>query len=237
MKAYFDTLIREDVFRRPAFSSVTKNELATRFFDDAGSEYDACFFSDRVDWHLPKRSPPLNSFLENWNNDEQDHYTFFATLYSMCGEDNEPQLDRLDSLMKAMELRSPDFSRIDRFLADEFSVCVLLAYDELMNTMAYKGEFGLYDSLGSKTISRCIRIVARDEAKHYAGALALLKRQHMDRRNEVEKLLADIVDIDTSGDTYASTFVLDRGDDMLNTARDQAEECADRVLRQLHRFQ
>jgi len=235
MKTLFKTIIRENIFCGPAFSGAAKHDLETRFYDDAASEYDARFFSDRIDKHLPNRSAPLNSFLDYWNRDERDHYEFFATLYSLCGEEAEDREKRLKSLASDMDERSAEFSRIDRFFADEFSLCVLLAYDELMNTMAYKGEFDLYDCLGSTAISRCIRTVARDEAKHYAGALSLLKKQHRDRHAEVEKLLTDIVCVDTSGDPYAATFVLDRGDDMLNTAREQAQECADRVLRQLHR--
>ena len=48
-------------------------------------------------------------------------------------------------------------------------------------------------------------------------------------------LLEEIVAIDTSGEPYAATFVLDRGDDMLNAARDQAKASAARVMRQLRR--
>ena len=208
--------------------------MEKRFYDDAGSEYDSRFLYIELKKRFPNMSEELKEYLHYWDLDEADHYYGFAQLYAACVQNKNKESLRLE-LDNQMKQRVADFSKISQFLVDEFSVCLLLAYDELMNTYAYKEEFPVYDELGSPAISKWIRRVAQDEARHYIGAIKLLLSQHADRLNEAQVLLEEIVRVDTSGKPYQATFVLDRADDDLNEARDLCHGAASRVLSRLNK--
>lgn len=205
------------------------------FFDDAASEYDARFLLPKI---LPLATEADNAFckyLDSWAADETTHYEGFADLYASFAIGDEGPTESRIFIDTEMAKRTASFAHIEPFLRDEFSVCVLLAYDELMNAQAYRGDFVLYDRLHSTLVSQWIRRVARDEARHYAGSLSLLKFHHQHRLHEVESLLEMIVETDNDKVPYEATFVLDRSSDVQNTARGKEEACAEIVLRHLHR--
>src|SRR5208282_4105110 len=105
--------------------------------------------------------------------------------------------------------RTQTFSNIAEWLSDEFSVCVLLAYDENVTAQAYRLDFPIYRSFGNPGLLKWIRLVALDEVHHFSNLVALIRRSHRHRLNEVAPMLDRLVERDLSGEDYSATFVLD----------------------------
>jgi len=52
-------------------------------------------------------------------------------------------------------------------------------------------------------------LVALDEVHHFSNLVALIRRSHRHRLNEVAPMLDRLVERDLSGEDYSATFVLD----------------------------
>ena len=201
-----------------------------RFLDDTALEFDAILLANHIREIVKRPSSEFSEFVRTWEQDEAAHYEGFATLYALSTPNFNLGRQKIDV---AMARRLADFNDMAGVKFDEFSICLMFAYDELMNSWAYKGVYAFYDSFNEPMISRWIRQLARDGARHSLMAINVLKQRHHHRFSEASGLLHDIVALDTNRKAYAGTFVLDRGSDMSNAAWNEGRRAADIVQRRL----
>ena len=121
----------------------------------------------------------------------------------MCGGPPEEV-----SHQKMLE-RTADFSPIEGYLQDEFTICMVLAYDELVTANSCRMDFPLFGAFGDARFLRWIRLVARDEAFHFLNILDVIRRQHAQRIPDAVDVLKRLRRYDGAGHPYLSTFVMD----------------------------
>lgn len=175
---------------------------------DLYAEYDARHFMMRVQrGPALEQSPLFRQLIQLWWQDEKHHAQGFARLYRLFFGRSE--IDLYDEL----SLRRADFTRIDHLMDDPFSVCVLLAFDELVTTSAYRHDLQFYRGLGVPAFDGWVRNLVADEARHYSNAVKVLKAEHAGRLDEAPALIDELVRLDRSPDPYQATFVLDHFDE------------------------
>jgi hypothetical protein len=191
-------VLSRDIWGFPSFRDLLHHEIL--------SEYDASVLSR----HIRARGLPLSDdfkfFETDWLADELRHHRGFRCLHMMLYGQVPYEIDR------QLDARCGQFARIDRFLGDEFGLLVLLGYDEIVTTKAYARDFPIYDSFKHLGISQFIRHVARDEAFHFQRIVEILRTRFADRTAEVPALLNEIVTVDSPGEIYQDTFVLDHAE-------------------------
>lgn len=179
------------------------------FWHDMSSEFDSKHF---LLYLLKRRDLKLSDeFLEFvclWHLDEQNHYRGLRKINSVLYGKSEEIIER------QIKAREPNFKSISAFLADEFTILLSIAFDEITSTRAYKQDFDFFDSLGPSCLSTWIRNAARDEAAHYGNAIKLLKLHHQPRLKEAPDILDSILAYETSQTfTYNNTFIFDHDTD------------------------
>lgn len=189
-------------------SNLTINEqeisvLEELFWNDICSEYDADNLSKFLNNSDLNFSPEFKVFEKVWRRDERNHYVGFRQIYSLLY--NEP----VEQIERRLADREKDFSSINEFLQDEFMICMVLAYDEIATTRAYRMDFELYKSFGQQSIADWIKYVAHDEALHFSNILEVIKRCHSERLAEVPVVIDQLVEYDLADNDYKATFVLD----------------------------
>lgn len=173
------------------------------FLHAAYTEYDAENLCKYLDTLSIKFSPEFLAFEKVWRRDEWNHYVGFRYIYSIMFNQREDDVARL------IEERPCNFSGIEKFLEDEFSICLLIAFDEILTTKGYASEKKLYSSLGHPAFSRWFRAVTKDEAYHFSNVMEVIRLNHSDRISEIPLLLDSFIRWDMQKNEYGSTFVLD----------------------------
>lgn len=170
---------------------------------DLCSEYDAEHFCQYLRQRNISFTSDFNVFERIWRRDELNHYTGFRQIYSLLYDKNPEEIDQ------EMAIRKPDFTAIQGFVQDEFSICVLIAYDELATTRSYTQDFGLYKSFGPRSLANWIKYVTRDEGLHYDNALQVIAQRHKHRLSELNQLVSHLVEYNVEENhQYNATFVL-----------------------------
>jgi hypothetical protein len=188
----------ERVLRR----SRPRHTVQSLLWHEICSEYDARRLSECLLANIKDLSPEFLAFQKCWLADESNHFDGFSIIYSaLFGGTPE-------SIVEGIQGRPIDLTRLD-FINDEFSVCVLLAYDELVTAQAFKVEFPIYDLLNSAGVSEWIRLVQSDEIYHGVGAVKVILKNHSHRLGDVSSLLDRIALFDSDQETYGGAFVLD----------------------------
>jgi hypothetical protein len=196
------TLVFNDESERVLRESRPRYNLKSLLWHEICSEYDARRLSQCLFSGIKYLSPEFLAFRKCWLADESNHFDGFSILYSaLFGE-------AIESIVEKIQGRPIDLTRLD-FINDEFSVCVLLAYDELVTAQAFKVEFPIYDSLNSSGVSDWIRLVQSDEIYHGVGAVKVILKNHRHRLMEIPSLLDRIALFDSDQETYSGAFVLD----------------------------
>jgi hypothetical protein len=167
------------------------------------SEYDARRFAQYIHKSGMVLSREFLRFENAWLKDENAHYTGFRNLYSMMY--SKPATE----LAKSVRERESGFSGLAPFIKDEFRVCILLAYDEMVTARAYAADFAIYDSLGDPNLSQWLRKVCRDEIHHCLAMVELLRLRYRKRLREVPGLVDKLASFDSCSESYTGTFVLD----------------------------
>ncbi len=153
-----------DVHRRAIVLRARWNKLWPELY----TEYDAR--------HLKKELPIRNlisteeaaAFFDAWAADEERHAEGFIQIMELVADGSEKDLwERLDAA------RSHNFSAINEYLKDEFSVMVMIAFDEMCTCHAYAADKGFYAGLGNDRFVRWLREVTADEAVHSMNAVTL----------------------------------------------------------------
>ncbi len=170
---------------------------------DLSSEYDAEHFYHFLRHCGLRFTPEFEAFQKTWRRDEFNHYLGFRQIYSTLYQKSPDAIDQ------EMAVRQPNFVPIQEFLRDEFSICVLIAYDELATTRTYAQDIALYTSFGSTKFANWIKFVAKDEGLHYQNALKVIAQCHPHRLPELRQLVNRLVEFNLEDNhAYWSTFVL-----------------------------
>ncbi|MCH9682819.1 MAG: hypothetical protein K0V04_15390 [Deltaproteobacteria bacterium] len=148
-------------------------------------------------------SADFQAFEDAWLIDERNHYEGYRQLLSMVSGRSE------DDIHAEVTSREADFGPVKQLLHDEFSVCVVLAYDELFTAQSCNKDFELFSSSGDPRLARWIRLVARDEGYHFLNIVDVLRRNYAHRRAEVPAMLDTLLHWDEHERPYQATFVLD----------------------------
>lgn len=148
-------------------------------------------------------STEFEVFLSRWIEDERRHAASFLKLYS------ELYSVPYDLINQMLAQRIVNFDPIASFLEDEFSVCVLIAYDEIATVMSYQQDVAFYDLLDKRTHGKLIRNVIKDEGQHFSSILDVIERCHSDRLGEIPSKLGRLLQWDIAKPEYQNTFVMD----------------------------
>lgn len=209
-------------------SEQTKKEIHDEMWRNLIAEYDANFLSQHLQSRLNTFSSEFQEFWKIWLHDENNHYMGIRKIYSTIFEEDET------ATHKRVISRTPEFSKVEEFLCNEFIICVCLAYDELASTKGYTDAFPLYDSFCNPYISQWIRLAAGDEMLHAINVQNILLNIHKDKLSEAPGILRKIVNSE-SGNTeeYKATFLFDHGEDPGNNPFNQSffKECANDTCR------
>ena len=175
---------------------------------DMSSEYDARFLSAYVEERGLELSQAFRSMHAAWAREEELHYAVVRRVReALFGWSEQERAD--------FAARRADFAPLAHLFADEFSITVLIAYDELCTVRGYQANLPLYDRLGPEFGAFLRRVIA-DEALHYKRALDVIAAEHRHRLPELPALLERIRAAEDL--PYGNTFVMDHQDDIYTEA-------------------
>lgn len=204
-----------------------QKELRDLFWNDLCSEYDAENFCRYYESSGLKYSQEFQAFERAWRRDEWNHYIGFRDIYSALYDVPQEEIHR------EQEKRPVDFGPIQPFLEDEFTMTLLLAYDEIATTKAYAMDYDLYGSFPNPNLLDWIKLVTRDEAFHFGNCIDVIRLRHQDRIPEAPEKVRKFVEWDLAGNEYQGTFVLDHHGYYFTP--DFLQGCADTILHQLNK--
>lgn len=221
-----------DLFMKIDLQKVTisqkmKHELQEFFWYDLCSEYDSVNLYKVLKERKDQYSSDFLNFLEVWYLDERNHTEGFSSLYQLFyGMNREDIWSRLSD-------RPSDFSELEEFLADEFELCVLFAYDEFASVMTYKKDV-FYNEFGAPEFVEWIKRVRADEALHFGNLVKLIRFRHAHRLPETKEVLRKIANLEQQRKSYKGTFLFDHEcPHFLLTQDELSDECINTVLRKI----
>lgn len=167
------------------------------------SEYDSINFYNKVRSLNINYTENFENFLTSWLQDEAMHTAGFKKLYQLVYDIEESQTDR------ALAERKPNFDSISEFLESEFSICLLLAFDEIVTAHVYEKSISFYSEVEPVKLPQWIKKVKRDEVKHFINVIKVIRSNHQYSIQAAKNILDRIVEVDTNLSNYEGTFVLD----------------------------
>jgi hypothetical protein len=166
------------------------------------TEYDAKNLSRHLATLNIKFSPEFLSFKRAWSRDEWNHYLGFRRIYSILYEEPE------DKIAEQIERDVGNFDLVAQFLNDEFTICLLLAYDEVATLKSYIAEFPFYKALDDR-IFHWFQKVTKDELNHFLNCMEIVRCVHDARTAEISGFVDQIMKWDLERHPYGRTFVFD----------------------------
>ena len=198
----------EDVFAGVNSSRIPKSlkqiqARRSKLWKDLYTEYDARHLEREIRYRGLLKTPEAEVFLSAWAADERRHTCGFVRIMELVA-DVKPA-----DLWKALAERKHDFAAVAPCLADEFSILVTIAFDEMVTCHAYKEDRGFYATLGDDRFLIWLRELMADEAIHCRNAIKVIRKRHAGRRYEAEAILERLTCGVISPSDYGGTFVLD----------------------------
>lgn len=194
------SLAKDDITLDP----IVREEYKAVLWRSICSEYDSINFFNKI---KSQKNIPYSSdfkiFLEKWLKDEEMHTEGFKKIYNLTYGDTYQEIEG------QLRERTADFTHIEEFLDDEFKICLLLAYDEIVTAHVYERSMSFYQEVEGSMIPQWIKKVKYDEVKHFLGVIDVINTRHNGKAASVEKILMKIVDVDMNLKEYEGTFVLD----------------------------
>ncbi|MFB9263041.1 hypothetical protein ACFFWD_07630 [Bradyrhizobium erythrophlei] len=167
------------------------------------TEYDARHLQKELSIRNSIATREAEAFFNAWAADEERHTDGFIRIMELVAGGSEKDLrERLDA-------RSHDFSAINEYLEDEFSLIVMIAFDEMCTCRAYAKDKEFYAGLGSSRFVHWLREVIADEAVHSMNAVNVIRARYCDRIPGVGQILDSLISSIADDPDYAGTFVLD----------------------------
>lgn len=194
------------------------------------SEYDARHLSAFLRGTGLRLGDAFWAMERAWAVDEDKHYRALRWLYARLFSVEESSLDA------QLADRQPDFSALAPLLPDEFSLCVVLAFDELASARSYARDRSR-PGLGSVG-ARLLNHIAQDEFLHCRNALDILRCCHRQRLPDVPDVLARVIAHDASPQfRYRATFLLDQilGPGVHDIDIKFLNTCAGRIVKYVNR--
>jgi hypothetical protein len=167
------------------------------------TEYDAKNLNRYLAIKDENFSLEFDRFKLAWSRDEWNHYLGFGLVYSVLYSEPEGEIAR------QLEIESADFDPIAGFFEDEFSICLLLAYDEIATFKSYLAEFPFYRAFGDARVFRWFQRVTNDELNHFLNSLEIIRHRYTARISEVSDTIDLFIKWDAERHSYNRTFVLD----------------------------
>ncbi|WGD51311.1 hypothetical protein QA641_38505 [Bradyrhizobium sp. CB1650] len=189
----------------PAMFNAAPPDVRARWdklWPDLYTEYDARHLKKELADRNLIVSDEAAAFFSAWAIDEERHTDGFIRIIELVANGSEKDLrERLDA-------RSHDFGPIIEHLKDEFSLMVMIAFDEMCTCRAYAAEKPFYDALGNNTFRHWLREIIADEAVHSMNAVNVIRARYRDRIGQVGTILDNLI---RAADSlrYSGTFVLD----------------------------
>lgn len=207
-KPWDSAAMLSDVTRADLEAAGDLAETAELLLFDMNTEYDAMnlsnFFKRRMAAGGLELTPEFFAFCEAWLADEWNHYEGYRRLYSLCTGTPEAVLH--DEVVA----RPANFEPILEFIGDEFSILMVVAYDEFFTVRSCTQDFPLFSAFGRPELLDWIKLVARDEGYHYRNAMEVIRRRHAHRIPEAPMFIDRLIAWDLEGGgEYGATFVLD----------------------------
>ncbi len=200
-----------------------------RMWNDARAEHDAEFLCRELEALRHGSRIELSSeflaFERAWRQDEWIHYQGLSHLLSLVAE------TPVEEIHQRVEGRTPNFGPIRHFMKDEFSLLVLLAFDEAATVLSYGEDRPMYDALGL-VCEQWLDVVIVDEANHLWNAMEVLRRNHRHRFAMVPGIVDSLVAWYLADHPYTGTFALDPSAG--NFTPQLLKRCADTINRRLN---
>ncbi|WFU14827.1 hypothetical protein [Bradyrhizobium sp. CB3481] len=136
-------------------------------------------------------------------------------------------------LWERLDGRLHDFSAVNECLRDEFSLIVVLAFDETCTCHAYAADKDFYRGLGDNRFHRCLGELIADEAAHSTNAVNVIRARYSDRLSEIGAILDGLTSGVADEWGYGGTFILDRFGDAYT--KEMLAKCRDKILRNVAR--
>jgi hypothetical protein len=104
----------------------------------------------------------------------------------------------------------------------------------LATTQTYNKDVAFYDTFGPAPFREWIAKIRADEARHFGGAMRLIRTLHRHRLGEIDSVLDRIVEIEHSATSYQGTFVLDHTPDCTHflLSSDELERDCIQIIRE-----
>jgi hypothetical protein len=202
-----------------------RRAVRRNLWGDMCAEYDSEHLWQHLNTGGFDFSTEFRSALAEWRSDERNHYVGLRHICSTMYDVAEEEIDT------EMTDRRADFSAIQGFLTDEFRICVVLAYDELVSSRGYRLFFDSFGKFGPPQYSQWVRWACRDEAWHYQNFLDVIRMVHPNRLPGVAGVIREIEAYESSpAMTYHGTFLLDHTGETLG--RDFLVDCGRTVIKQ-----
>lgn len=151
---------------------------------DVFSEADSQFL---YDWLLERGvSPAFREMLDAWLEDELKHYESLRRCYRALAGVSYAEMDR-EAEVRA---RARNIEPIEDLLVDEFSILLLLAYDEIGSTYSYRRDLAEFYRHFGKAIAQVGQHLVRDEGQHFSNAAELILSLYPERLTDVPATLA-----------------------------------------------
>jgi hypothetical protein len=196
-----------------------------KLWKDLYVEYDARQLQAEVDRRGLAKTDEAKAFLAAWDADEKRHTRGFIQIMELVADSTAAEL------WEALGARKADFKVLDPYLSDEFSICVIIAFDEMVTCHAYAEDREFYETLGSDAFIVWLRELMADEAAHCHNAINVIRTRHTHRIPEVEALLHGIAKAIPDASGYGGTFVMDYfGDDYTQGMIDRCRESVQRAI-------
>jgi hypothetical protein len=169
---------------------------------DCLAEYDSGKLIQAISSLPINFTPEFREFQVAWQRDEHRHYLALRKTYSVLfGVSEEEVAAQVDD-------RPLDLAPITKFLRDEFTILVMVCYEEGGSMRTYRIDRDeMYCHFG-ETFQRIAASLARDEGIHFANAAEVLLRRHRNRFGEVPALLDAMMGIEGTYE-YSNTFVFE----------------------------
>ncbi|WP_246732568.1 hypothetical protein [Bradyrhizobium yuanmingense] len=182
--------------------SATVRARRKKLWPELYTEYDARHLRQELSNRHLIASSEAEAFFRSWAADEERHTESFIQIMELVAGESERDLrDRL-------EARAHDFSAINEYLKDEFSLLVMIAFDEMCTCRAYAADRDFYAGLGSNFL-RWLREVVADEAVHSMNAVNVIRARYRERIPDVGAILDSVISSVGDDPDYTGTFVMD----------------------------
>ncbi|WP_235999651.1 hypothetical protein [Bradyrhizobium uaiense] len=189
----------------PAMFNAEPSAIRARWnklWPDLYTEYDARHLKQELADRNLIVSDEAAAFFSAWAIDEERHTDGFIRIIELVANGSEKDL------RERLAARPHDFGPIVEHLKDEFSLMVMIAFDEMCTCRAYAAEKPFYDSLGNNTLHHWLREVIADEAVHSMNAVNVIRARYRDRIGQVHSILDNLIRA-TESLRYSGAFVLD----------------------------